>query len=108
MSTLPALPGESIVMRLLPRARDLPPLARVGLMEEQLEAEFMGDQQAARKLFARLGFDELLVLPGYVKDMQAIPHDYVLMGKVIKTDEEFAGEGRTRVRSAAGHRPSRR
>jgi len=60
---------------------------------EQLEAEFMGDQQAARKLFARLGFDELLVLPGYVKDMQAIPHDYVLMGKVIKTDEEFAGEG---------------
>jgi type IV pilus assembly protein PilB len=28
MSTLPALPGESIVMRLLPRARDLPPLAR--------------------------------------------------------------------------------
>lgn len=60
---------------------------------EQLEAEFMGDQVAARKLFARLGFDELIVMPGYVKDMQAIPHDYVLMGKVIKTDEEFAGEG---------------
>jgi type IV pilus assembly protein PilB len=38
MSTLPALPGESIVMRILPRARDLPPLARVGLMEPQLEA----------------------------------------------------------------------
>ncbi len=37
MSTLPALPGESIVMRILPRARDLPPLARVGLLEEQLE-----------------------------------------------------------------------
>ncbi len=60
---------------------------------EQLEAEFMGDQQPARKLFARLGFDELIVLPGYVKDMQAVAHDYVLMGKVIKTDEEFAGEG---------------
>jgi type IV pilus assembly protein PilB len=38
MSTLPALPGESIVMRLLPRAKDLPPLARVGLKEDQLES----------------------------------------------------------------------
>jgi type IV pilus assembly protein PilB len=38
MSTLPALPGESIVMRLLPRAKDLPPLARVGLNEDQLES----------------------------------------------------------------------
>lgn len=37
MSTLPALPGESIVMRLLPRASDLPPLARIGLDETQLE-----------------------------------------------------------------------
>ena len=34
MSTLPALPGESIVMRLLPRAKDLPPLARIGLVED--------------------------------------------------------------------------
>jgi type IV pilus assembly protein PilB len=37
MSTLPALPGESIVMRVLPRARDLPALARIGLVETQLE-----------------------------------------------------------------------
>src|ERR1700712_5578035 len=37
MSTLPALPGESIVMRILPRARDLPALARIGLVEQQLE-----------------------------------------------------------------------
>ena len=60
---------------------------------ERVEAEFIGNQAAARKLYARLGFDELLVLPDYVKDMQAEPHDYVLMGRVIKTDEEFAGEG---------------
>ena len=73
-------------------ATELMRVAR-NLALEQLEAEFMGDQQPARKLFARLGFDELVVLPEYVKDMQAIPHDYVLMGKVIKTDEEFAGEG---------------
>jgi type IV pilus assembly protein PilB len=38
MSTLPALPGESIIMRLLPRAKDLPPLARIGLREDQLES----------------------------------------------------------------------
>ena len=37
MSTLPALPGESVVMRILPRARDLPALARIGLVDEQLE-----------------------------------------------------------------------
>ena len=73
-------------------ATELMRVAR-NLALEQLEAEFMGDQQPARKLFARLGFDELVVLTEYVKDMQAIPHDYVLMGKVIKTDEEFAGEG---------------
>ncbi|MBI5395588.1 MAG: GNAT family N-acetyltransferase [Verrucomicrobia bacterium] len=56
---------------------------------ERVEAEFIGNQVAARKLFARFGFDELLVLPGYVKDMQAIDHDYVLMGRKITTDEEF-------------------
>jgi type IV pilus assembly protein PilB len=38
MSSLPALHGENIVMRLLPKARDLPPLARIGLIDEQLEA----------------------------------------------------------------------
>jgi hypothetical protein len=33
------------------------------------------------------------VLPDYVKDMQAIPHGYVLMGRDLITDEEFAGTG---------------
>ena len=63
----------------------------VGL--EKLEAEFMGEQQAARHIFGELGFNELLVLPDYAKDMQALPHDYVLMGRHIVTDEEFAGTG---------------
>jgi len=60
---------------------------------EKLEAEFMGEQKAARRVFGVLGFNELLVLPEYVKDMQALPHDYVLMGRHIITDEEFAGMG---------------
>ena len=64
---------------------------RLGL--ERLEAEFIGGQSAAIKMFALLGFSELARLRGYVKDMQAIKHDYVLMGLELKTDEEYAGVG---------------
>jgi len=64
---------------------------RVGL--EKLEAEFLGEQEAALKLFGLLGFQLLLRLHDYVKDMQAITHDYVLMGRDLKTDEEYAGVG---------------
>jgi hypothetical protein len=28
-----------------------------------------------------------------VKDMQAVAHDYILMGMELKTDEEYAGVG---------------
>jgi len=67
-------------------------LARqVGL--EKLEAEFIGDQEAAIKVFALLGFTTLARLPQYVKDMQAVTHDYVLMGLDLKTDEEYQGMG---------------
>jgi L-amino acid N-acyltransferase YncA len=63
----------------------------VGL--EKVEAEFIGEQEAAIKMFAMLGFSNLVRLPDYVKDMQAISHDYVLMGLNLKTDEEYAGVG---------------
>jgi hypothetical protein len=42
-------------------------------------------------MFELLGFSKLLRLEDYVKDMQAITHDYVLMGLHLKTDEEYAG-----------------
>jgi GNAT superfamily N-acetyltransferase len=64
---------------------------RLGL--EKLEAEFIGGQELAMKVFALLGFSQLLCLPEYVKDMQAITHDYVLMGLDLRTDEEYAGVG---------------
>jgi hypothetical protein len=32
-------------------------------------------------------------LEDYVKDMQAISHDYVLMGVDLKVDEDYAGVG---------------
>lgn len=60
---------------------------------ERVEAEFIGEQEAAIKMFAMLGFSQLLRLENYVKDMQAIAHDYVLMGLQLKTDEEYAGVG---------------
>jgi GNAT superfamily N-acetyltransferase len=60
---------------------------------EKIEAEFLGEQLTAIKLFGLLGFRTLLTLPDYVKDMQAIAHDYVLMGLDLKTDEEYAGAG---------------
>jgi GNAT superfamily N-acetyltransferase len=57
------------------------------------EAEFIGEQESAMKVFATLGFTPLPRLPNYVKDMQAIDHDYILMGLDLKTDEEYAGMG---------------
>jgi GNAT superfamily N-acetyltransferase len=58
---------------------------------ERLEAEFMGEQKAARRVFGEHGFNDLVVMDDYVKDMQALAHTYVLMGRRIITDEEFAG-----------------
>ena len=77
--------AKALVTEILEIARHL------GL--EKVEAEFIGEQEAAIKVFGLLGFNRLLFLPDYVKDMQAIPHDYVLMGFNLKTDEEYAGMG---------------
>jgi RimJ/RimL family protein N-acetyltransferase len=60
---------------------------------EKVEAEFIGEQETAIKLFALIGFSNLVRFEDYVKDMQAIKHDYVLMGLELKTDEEYAGMG---------------
>ncbi|HXR04944.1 MAG TPA: GNAT family N-acetyltransferase [Verrucomicrobiae bacterium] len=64
---------------------------QVGL--EKVEAEFIGEQAAAIKMFALLGFSQLLRLENYVKDMQAVSHDYILMGLELKTDEEYTSAG---------------
>ena len=64
---------------------------RTGL--EKVEAEFIGEQEAAIKIFGLLGFTPLVRIPDYVKDMQAVSHDYVLMGLSLETDEEYAGMG---------------
>ena len=56
---------------------------------ERIEAAFIGEQEAALKMFAILGFNQLVRLEDYVKDMTAITHDYVLMGLDLRTDEEY-------------------
>jgi L-amino acid N-acyltransferase YncA len=60
---------------------------------ERVEAEFIGEQAPAMHMFAMLGFSKLCQMEDYVKDMQAVTHDYVLMGMSLKTDEEYAGVG---------------
>ena len=85
MGRLAAALASALVSETVELARQL------GL--EKVEAEFIGEQEAAIKMFAMLGFSNMLRLENYVKDMQAIPHDYVLMGLDLKTDEEYAGMG---------------
>jgi ribosomal protein S18 acetylase RimI-like enzyme len=77
--------AKALVLQIVHIAR------HIGL--DKAEAEFIGEQEAAIKMFALLGFSNLARLPGYVKDMQAISHDYVLMGLDLTTDEEYAGVG---------------
>jgi GNAT superfamily N-acetyltransferase len=60
---------------------------------EKIEAEFIAKQENAIRMFSLLGFSQLYRLTDYVKDMQAVTHDYILMGMDLITDEEYAGMG---------------
>jgi GNAT superfamily N-acetyltransferase len=85
----PKFRGRGLASALVEEILDI--ARHVGL--EKVEAEFIGGQEPAMKVFALLGFSELLRLSDYVKDMQAVTHDYILMGLDLKTDEEYAGVG---------------
>jgi len=85
----PASRGRGLARTLVSEIMDI--ARRAGL--EKVEAEFIGEQQNAAKMFAMLGFSQLLRLEDYVKDMQAISHDYILMGLELKTDEEYTSAG---------------
>jgi len=86
---LPEYRGRGLARALVAEIVDI--ARHVGL--ERVEAEFIGGQDAAIRMFAFLGFGTLVRLEDYVKDMQGISHDYVLMGLALKTDEEYAGVG---------------
>ena len=85
----PQFRGRGLARTLVAEIVDIARLA--GL--EKVEAEFIGEQAAGIKMFALLDFSELLRLEDYVKDMQAISHDYILMGLELKTDEEYTSAG---------------
>lgn len=59
----------------------------------RLEAEFNGERKNTVHSFIKCGFVELLRLPNYLRDMQAQPHDYVLMGMDLEVDYENTGAG---------------
>ena len=88
-SILPKYRQKGIAGKLVQELVDVARMA--GL--QKVEAEFIDKQEGGQKLFALLGFTHLMRLEDYVQDMQAIQHDYVLMGMVLKTDEEYAGMG---------------
>jgi L-amino acid N-acyltransferase YncA len=85
----PKFRGRGLAKALISEVIDL--ARQVGL--EKVEAEFIGEQQAATRMFGLLGFQPLCRLPDYVKDMEAVTHDYILMGLDLKTDEEYTGMG---------------
>jgi GNAT superfamily N-acetyltransferase len=85
VSVHPDSRGRGLARALIAETLDI--ARRAGL--ERVEAEFIGEQATAMKMFAMLGFGELMRQEDYVKDMQAISHDYILMGLDLRTDEEY-------------------
>jgi GNAT superfamily N-acetyltransferase len=85
VSVHPDSRGRGLARALIAETLDI--ARRVGL--ERVEAEFIGEQATAMKMFAMVGFNELMRQEDYVKDMQAISHDYILMGLDLRTDEEY-------------------
>ncbi len=59
----------------------------------RLEAEVNGERKIARHVLAQLGFNELMHLRDYVLDMKGVTHDYILLGRTLRVEEEFAGFG---------------
>jgi len=72
--------------------RELVDVARHGGLTK-LEAEFNGERKNTIGSFGKCGFVELVRLPDYLQDMQAQPHDYVLMGLGLGVEYEYAGAG---------------
>ncbi len=88
-SVLPKYRQKGIAGKLV---QELIDVARMGGLQK-VESEFIDQQKGGQTLFALLGFTHLVELEDYVQDLQAINHNYVLMGMDLKGDEEYAGMG---------------
>ncbi len=60
---------------------------------KKLEAEVNGERKIAIRALMHLGFRELVRLRDYLRDMKYRPHDYVLLGLDLMTDEEYTSAG---------------
>ena len=87
--TLPAFRGKGTGRHMVQEIIDV--ARQSGL--RWLEAELFDQQQAAIRMFGLLGFTEVIRMPEYVKDMQAVFHGYILMNLRLITEEEYAGMG---------------
>jgi GNAT superfamily N-acetyltransferase len=85
----PKFRGRGLAKALVTEINDI--ARHLGL--EKLEAEFIGEQATAMKMFGLLGYLPLCRLSDYVKDMEGQVHDYFLLGLDLKTDEEYTGMG---------------
>ncbi len=59
----------------------------------RLESELNGERESAIEALGSAGFEELVRLPGYIQDMKAQYHDYVLMGMKLIPAYEHLGAG---------------
>ena len=60
---------------------------------KKLETELNGERRVAIRALHQLGFRELVRLRDYLRDMHYRPHDYVLLGLDLITDEEYTSAG---------------
>lgn len=59
----------------------------------KLESELNGERTVALESLGAMGFQELVRLPDYIRDMKAESHDYVLMGMDLVADFDNLGAG---------------
>jgi len=85
----PKYRGRGLARRMIQEISDI--ARHAGL--DTVEAEFIGKQDAAIRMFSIIGFTPIVNLPNYVRDMNCNKHDYVLMNMELKTPEEYAGVG---------------
>ena len=55
--------------------------------------QFNGERTRSIEAFGKVGFRELVRLPGYVQDMHGKNHDYILMGMNLVPAYELLGAG---------------
>jgi GNAT superfamily N-acetyltransferase len=60
---------------------------------KKLESEFNGGRKVAIRALMQLGFREIARVRDHLRDMQYRPHDWVLLGTDLITDEEYTSAG---------------